>query len=75
MRLTIIWTMPGMSFTERLLRTRDNLALSIAIRLPKRIRYWSTMNDIGYATMHSSNVPATPVSELIKNLRTPVVVR
>lgn len=40
MRLTTIWTLPGMDLTERFRRTRDLAAMRVAWRLPRRVRYW-----------------------------------
>lgn len=71
MRFRSIWTMPGMSLGERLRRTRDLAAIKIGRRLPLRIRYWVAMMEIGYATKLSENVPATPLDEVLSNLRAP----
>ena len=75
MRFKSIWTLPGYSLSERFIRTRDWAAMEIAAKLPVRIRFWVTMQEIGHATMDSPNVPATPVEEVIRNIRTPKVVR
>lgn len=74
MKLTTIWTMPATSFGERLLRSRDAVALSIAYFLPVRIQYWTAMYMIGQATKMSVNVPATPCDEILENLPRPKVV-
>jgi hypothetical protein len=60
-----------MTVAERLLRSREQLARVIACSLPKRIRYWVTMQEIGHATRMSADIPATPVSEILKNLDAP----
>ncbi len=41
MKLTTIWTMPAMSLRERMRRSADWADLTIAARLPKRVRYWA----------------------------------
>lgn len=41
MRLWTIWTLPAMSFGERLRRTLDWAALKTAAKMPKRIRHWA----------------------------------
>lgn len=41
MRLNTIWTLPAMSLTERARRTRDLVAMTIASKLPVRVRYWA----------------------------------
>lgn len=73
MRFWTIWTLRAMSFPERLKRTRDWAAMTVAARLPLRIRFWVTILEIGHATTKSPNVPATTCDEILKNLRTPKV--
>lgn len=74
MRFTTIWdfTYP-LPLKERLRRTRDWAALEIAIRLPKRIRYWCAISEIGKATMESPNVPASTVDYILPRLDRPKV--
>lgn len=71
MRLSTIWTLENMSLSERLRRSVDALAMSVAHHLPLRIRYWTTVQEMARATRTSSNVPATPLEEIMKNLDTP----
>lgn len=71
MRFMTIWTLPAASLKEKLSRTRDWVALKIANHLPVRIRYWVTISEIGHASANSANVPATPLDEILKGLRTP----
>lgn len=68
MKLRTIWTIPAMSLRERLRRTSDWTAQEVAARLPKRIRYWATLQLIGRATMTSPDVPATPLSDILRKL-------
>lgn len=68
MRLSTIWSLPAMTTLERLRRTRDWFAMSLAAKLPRRVRYWVTMMEIAKATRTSSNIPATPLDEVLKNL-------
>lgn len=70
MRLRTIWSIP-MEFTERLRRTRDWAAMTFASKLPLRIRYWCTLQEIGRATMTSPNIPATPLDEVLQGLAKP----
>ena len=74
MRLRTIWTMPAMTFAERLRRTREWAAQEIAARLPLRIRYWVAMQMIGKATMKAPNVPAADAAYVIRHLPSPKVV-
>jgi len=75
MKFTTIWSMPGIPLGERLLRTRDWGAMAVAACLPLRVRYWTTLLEIGRATRTSENVPATPCDEILRNLQSPRVVR
>lgn len=74
MKLSTIWTISAMSFPERLRRTRDWFAMEVAARLPKRIRFWATIIEIGKATQHSPNIPDTTLEEILDNLDAPKVV-
>lgn len=71
MRFWTIWTMPAMALSERLRRTRDWAALEATNWIPKRVRYWVTLREIGKATTHSENVPATPLEDILQNLDAP----
>lgn len=71
MRFTTIWTIPAMSFPERLRRTRDWAARETAVRLPKRVRYWVTLMEIGKATIHSEDIMATKLDDLLHDLDSP----
>jgi hypothetical protein len=71
MKLRTIWTIPAMTFDERLRRSRDAIAMSIAYCLPVRIQYWTTMYMIGQATKMSVDVPATTCDEILRNLPKP----
>lgn len=71
MKLKTIWTIRGMEFVERLRRTRDSVALSVAKHLPLRIRYWCALDMIGLATMDSPNVPASTVEYILKHMPAP----
>lgn len=52
MRLTTIWTLKGMPLKERIRRTKDRLALSFAIQLPARVRYWVVVLEGGLAAIN-----------------------
>lgn len=71
MRFRSIWTLRGMTLTERLRRTRDWAAMTVGRHLPKRVRYWTTISEVGKATMHSRNVPATTLDEIVVHLDAP----
>lgn len=40
MKLTTIWTMRAMSLRERLARTKEWAAMTVAAHLPSQVRYW-----------------------------------
>lgn len=71
MRFWTIWTIPAMSLKERLLRTREWLAMTVAGKLPLRVRYWCAVREIARATTSSPNVLATPCDEILKSLDRP----
>lgn len=68
MRLRTIWTAPKIALSERLSRTSDWFALEVATRLPRRVRYWVTLGEIGKATRNSKDIPATPLDEILKHM-------
>lgn len=41
MKLTTIWTMRGTKLGWKLSETGNSLALRVAARLPKRVKYWA----------------------------------
>jgi len=41
MRLATIWAIPAIPFAERLRRTGDWAAMTLAAGLPTRVRYWA----------------------------------
>jgi hypothetical protein len=71
MRFRTIWSIPAMTLTERLRRTRDWAAMKVAAALPQRVKFWCTMLEIGKATRESMNIPGTPLEEILRNLETP----
>lgn len=68
MRLKTIWTLPSMSTMERLRRTREWTAMEVARKLPRKVKYWVTIQELAKATKDSVNVPATPLDDILKNL-------
>jgi len=68
MRLSTIWGMPAMTMRERIYRTIDWSAQTAASKLPKRVKYWATLQSIAMATRESPNVPATSVDEILPKL-------
>ena len=55
MKLATIWTIPCMSIGERLSRTADLAAMTIAYRLPNRVKYWAFIH-VGLAAIPSDAV-------------------
>lgn len=73
MKLTTIWTIPAMSFIERLRRTRDWAALAVAGLLPLRIRYWTTVREISKASIKDPEavIPELTIMDVMENLERP----
>lgn len=66
MHLTTIWTIPAMSFRERLNRTSEVFIRSVAHRLPRRLAYWSFI-DTGVRLIRSDEiVPEVRYTELLQ---------
>lgn len=68
MRLSTIWTLPGMSFGERIRRTMDSVACSVAYRLPKRIKYWAYVHVGSNAMRPDEVVPEARFMELLERV-------
>lgn len=45
--------------------------MTLGAKLPLRVRYWVTLQEIGFATRKSPNVPATSLTNILRDLRTP----
>jgi hypothetical protein len=69
MKLSTIWSSQYMSTTERFRRSFEWGAMTTARHLPKRIRYWTTLIEIGKAVRDSPDIPATPLGQILKNLQ------
>lgn len=68
MKLSTIWSLPAMSYSDRVRLSKEALYLSIAHRLPSKLRYWVTIAELGKATRDSANIPATPLSDILEKL-------
>lgn len=65
MRITTIWTIPGMSLRARLHETREAFWRWLAHRLPRRLAYWSFI-DSGVRRIRSDEVvPDVRYTDLI----------
>lgn len=72
MKIKTIWTMPAMTFMERLRRTRDSLTCNLAYRLPKRLKYWVTIHNINHVAAKTGLVVGSiTVDELMNNMPAP----
>jgi hypothetical protein len=70
MRFWTIWTMPAMSFAERLRRTKEWLELKIARMLPKGIRYWVLVVEDGRTHTNQGTHPGEATTfEKMENIR------
>lgn len=66
MKLSTIWTIRSMSVPERLRRTIDTLACSLAYHLPKRVKYWAYIH-VGTQAMKGRVVPEATFMELLQD--------
>lgn len=71
MNLRTIWTLPLMRFSVRIMHTRNALARMIAVRLPHRIRYWSTIAMIADSLDRCGGNTETPLMRIMSNLDQP----
>lgn len=71
MRFRTIWTLKGLPMRERLIRTREWAAMEFGSRLPLRVRYWVTMQELAKATRDSSDIPGTSLNEILDHLESP----
>lgn len=67
MRLTTIWTIPAMTFREWIARTADWTDMTIAARLPKRIKYWVFVL-VGGKAIGNDVVPEAKYLELLDRI-------
>ncbi len=65
MKLSTIWTTPAMSIRERIRRTIDWAALTIATRMPKRIRYWAFIVAGNQAMPEDAVIPEARFMDLL----------
>lgn len=71
MKLSTIWSLESFSTLERLRLSNVWAKRLVARKLPRDIRYLVTLNELGKATKHSDNVPATTLSDVLKHLEGP----
>lgn len=63
MKLSTIWTIPAVPLKERLRRTADWADMTIAARLPKRVKYWAVV--LVGAGVTTSTLADTPVPDVL----------
>ena len=74
MKLSTIWTLDDMSMTERLRRTWDWSFMALASKLPQRLKYHTTMQEVSKAVLKlpdDTEVPAVPLDLVLQNLDAP----
>lgn len=74
MRLSTIWTLHGMSTAERLRQTWDWSFAAFASKLPVRLKYHVTMQEISKATLAlpgDTEIPAIPLDTILSNIEAP----
>lgn len=70
MRFGTIWTLAGATFGEKMRRSREWLAQVIAIRLPQRIRYWVTIQNMSLVASMSPHDKQHPMSITVEDVLT-----
>ena len=65
MKLTTIWTMKGMSLTEKIRRTKDWLARKVAKKLPDMVKFWACMFAIDQV---SKNYHGNPMNIKVERI-------
>jgi len=67
-RITTIWTIPGMDLAERVRRTRDALNMALAARIPKRVKYWAFVQSYSSTLGPGDVVGEHSVTDAMKRL-------
>jgi hypothetical protein len=65
MKLSAIWSSPTLTTMARIRRTRDLCAMTIARKLPVRVKYYATLQQIGNKTI---DTPNKSVSALVEDI-------
>lgn len=69
MRLKTIWTIPAMTVRERSRQTREWAERKAAALLPRRVRYWATIQEVSRAASDwKGEVPAMPLDEILRRI-------
>lgn len=76
MKFWTIWTLPACTLGEKLRRTRDWAANMFGSKLPQRVKYFVTMQEVVKATSYEkvggdTDIMAIPLCEVLRNLETP----
>lgn len=73
MKLSTIWSLQGMSTMERLRRSREWGVQKIASKLPVRLKYWVTIQQLARVSvkMPDAEIPAIKMEDILKNLDAP----
>lgn len=66
MKLTTIWTLPGLPLRERLNRTGEALLRGLAHRLPRRLAYWSLIDSGVRHMRHDEVVPEVTFMDVLQ---------
>ena len=68
MRLVTIWTVPTMSTMQRIRHTKEWTLEELARKLPKRLKYLATMQELSKVTKDTSNPNSIPLDIVIRKL-------
>ena len=73
MKLATTWTLPAMTLTERLRRTKEWAAMKVAGMIPARIKYWAAVQQIAAASTVDPNkvVPEMDLEYILRHMPHP----
>ena len=73
MKLATTWTLPAMTLTERLRRTKEWAAMKVAGMIPAHIKYWAAVQQIAAASTVDPNkvVPEMDLEYILRHMPHP----
>jgi hypothetical protein len=73
MKFTTIWTIPAMTLSERMRRTREWAAMTAASKLPLRVKYWAGIQQLAAASTKDPHqvVPEMTMTQILQAMPAP----
>lgn len=69
MRITTIWSIPGIPLAERLRRTKEWAAIKTARRLPTSVKYWTCVGVATLAAGPEQYPPSVTIEQMMEYMR------